>query len=154
MLLIGANVTETSTKPDVVPGTRYTAPDGKEFVYVQANGAVTQHDAVVIDETYQAAALSTSNDARGDLVGAAPVAVADDYYFWAQIKGPSTIRGAGSVAANVRLNATGTAGVLDDDGSTTAAEIISLIATTANGSTDTAGVPVLLNYPSVGPIIT
>lgn len=130
-------------------GDRFTSHDGKEYVYVQASGAITGEGYVVtVDEDYQAAMLSTSNDAGGDLVAVAPAAFADDDYGWVQVKGKADIRVAASAAANTALNTTGTAGQLDDDGAVGSFDIDGLVLTTANGASAGTAEGVL-NYPQI-----
>lgn len=130
-------------------GDRYVAFNGNEFVYVQASGAITGAGYVVtIDETYQAAMISTSNDAGGDLVGVAAAVFADNDFGWVQVKGVCDIQVAASAAANVGLNTTATAGQLDDDATATTYKIDGLVLTTAR--TSSAGTaPGVVNYPSV-----
>jgi hypothetical protein len=155
--IIGARITAPSASltdgTSFGLGDRFTTQDGREYVYVQANGAVTGAGyVVVVDEDYQAALLSTSNDARGDLVAIAPAAFADNDYGWVQVKGPCVIRVAASCAANARVNTTATAGQVDDDGTTGAFEILGAVLTTANGGS--AGTAAgILNYPSIGPVL-
>lgn len=130
-------------------GDRFTDNDGKEWVFVQASGAITGAGYIcIIDETYQAAMLSTSNDARGDICGVPAVAFADDDYGWLQVKGPCVIRVAASAAANVRLNTTATAGQIDDDGTAGAMQVQGAYLTTANGGA-AATAAGILNYPYV-----
>lgn len=133
--------------PSFELGTRMKGGSGTEWVYVQASGAITGAGYVVtIDETYQAAMLSTSNDAGGDLVGVAGAAFADNDYGWVQVLGPCVIRVAASCAANVGINTTGTAGQLDDDGTSGSFDISGMVLTTANGGA--AGTAAgMLNYP-------
>lgn len=134
-------------------GDRTTDSVGKEYVYVQADGAITAAGyVVVIDENYQAAMLSTSNDARGDLVGVAPAAFADNEYGWVQVKGPCVIRVAASCAANARINTTATAGQLDDDGTSGAFPVQGAYLTTANGGS-AATAAGILNYPFMDAVI-
>lgn len=133
------------------------ASNGKEWVYVQADGAITGDGYVCqIDENYQAVMVSTSVDAIGDLIGVANVAFADNDYGWLQVRGPCVARVAASCGANVLLNSTATAGQIDDDGGSTGMAIQGLVLTTANGgSAGTAAA--MLNYPviaSVGSIFT
>lgn len=157
MYIIGANPTATITGTTLLPegkgfglGDRYVDHDGKEYVYVQANGAITGAGYVAyFDTSYQAVMLSTSNDARGNLVGIAPAAFADDDYGWLQVKGPCVVRVAASAAANTQLNTTGTAGQIDDDATTGAMVVDRVILTTANGGS--AGtVAAIISYPAVG----
>lgn len=132
-------------------GARGTDKDGKEYVFVTASAAIAQYDVVTFDETYNTtvAPLSTSNDARGDLVGVAPVAIASGEYGWLQTKGPCTMNVLASCAANVRLNTTATGGSLDDDGTASSMVADGIYLTTARGST-AGSAPGILNYPAVG----
>ena len=155
--LIGAALTSpaasTTDGKSFGLGDRHVAHDGKEYVYVQASGAITGAGYVVsIDEDYQAAMLSTSNDAKGDKVGVAPAAFADNDYGWVQIYGPCVIRVAASAAANARLNSTATAGQIDDDGTAGALPVEGAVLTTANGGS--AGTAAgILTYPIQGTAI-
>ncbi len=151
----GANFTAVFTpgttlnvNPPFKLGTRLKGDSGKEFMFIQANGAITGAGYVCqVDETYQATMVSTSNDAGGDPVGVAPAAFADNDYGWVQVLGPCVVRVAASAAANVRLNTTATAGQIDDDGTAGAFAILGLVLTTANGGAagNAAGI---LSYPT------
>lgn len=153
---IGADFTSTlalGTAVNIAPpfklGTRLKGAGGTEWVYVQASGAITGAGYVcTIDETYQAAMLSTSNDAGGDLVGIPGVAFADNDYGWLQVLGPCVVRVAASCAANVGINTTATAGQLDDDGTAGSFDIDGLVLTTANGGS-AATAAAQANYPAV-----
>lgn len=134
-----------------VVGQRFEDQNGKVWVLVKASAAIAQYDVVTYDETYNTtvAPLSTSNDARGDKVGVAPVAFASGDYGWLQIAGPCTMNVLASCAANVRLNTTATAGSLDDDGTASSLQVEGIYLTTARGSSagSAAGI---LNYPIQG----
>lgn len=131
-------------------GDRYTDDDGNEFVYVQANGAITGAGYIcVIDETYQAAMVSTSNDALGDLLGVPLAAWLDNDYGWLQVKGPTVVRVAASAAANTRLNTTATAGQLDDDNTSGSFIAANVWLTTANGGSAATAAAMLL-HPYIG----
>jgi hypothetical protein len=147
---LGVALTTTSTTPLFALGTRIRGSGDTEFVYVQANGAITGAGyALALDETFQAVMLSTANDARGDNVAAPLGAFADDEYGWVQTKGPCQLRVAANCAANARLNTTATAGQLDDDGTAGAFEILGVVLTTANGGS--AGLaPCVLNFATQG----
>lgn len=155
--VIGANLTEpmsstvaTQTGKGFGLGDRYTSHDGKEYLYVQASGAITGAGYVVtVDPSYQAALLSTSNDGFGNIVGVAAAAFADDDFGWVQVKGPASIQVAASAAANTTLNTTATGGQLDDDQTVGSMDINGLTLTTANGGAAATAAGVL-NYPSVG----
>ncbi|MDP3740371.1 MAG: hypothetical protein Q8R02_23495 [Hyphomonadaceae bacterium] len=128
-------------------GDRFTDKDGKEYVWIQASGAITAVGyVVIIDETYQAAEVTTSNDAEGDLLGVAVAAFADNDYGWVQVKGPCLVQVSASCAANVVLNTTATAGQLDDDGGVTALRARGIYLTTSRGGS--AGTAAgLVNWP-------
>jgi len=122
--------------------------EGKEYVYVQADGAITANDVVIITEAYQADQIDTtnSNGALGDRVGVAAHDFADDEYGWVQVKGPCTINVGSSAAANTKLNTTATAGRVDDDATAGAETIHGLYTTGAESSNEAAGI---LIYPFV-----
>lgn len=151
--MIGVKISDPHASQRHNLGARYVDEvNGKEYIYVKADsGGVTAAGyAVLIDETFAADMIETTNSATGygQLVGIAPAAVTANYYFWAQVFGVASIRVAASAAANVALNTTATAGQIDDD-ATTGAEIIEGIAlTTANGVSAGTAAGLLL-YPRV-----
>ena len=151
MSLIGANTAATSTTAEFGLGDRHTDHDGKVWTYVQASASIAQYDVVTYDETYYTtvAPVSTSNDARGDKLGVAPVAFADNEYGWLQIYGPCTLNVLASCAPNVELTTTATGGSLDD--ATTASLIVAdgIVTTAASVSVASAKAGVL-NFPIVG----
>ena len=152
---VGINVTEISTTEDFTLGDRHTGNDGSTFVFVQANGAITADGYVVlIDETWQADMIDTTNSATGfgQQVGVARVAFADNDYGWVQISGVAQIRVLANAAANVQLNSTATVGVLDDDATSGAEEVGAIAATTAAGGAE-ATVEGYLSFPTVGTTI-
>lgn len=149
--LIGANTAATTTTAEFGLGDRHIDHDGKIWTYVQASAAIAQYDVVVYDETYTtlAAPVSTSNDARGDKLGVAAVAFADNEYGWLQVYGPCTLNVLASCAPNVELTVTATGGSLDD--ATTASLIVAdgIVTTAASVSVASAKAGVL-NFPVVG----
>lgn len=120
-------------------GTRVQMQDGGMAVYVQANGAVTQYNAVGIDENFQAAKLTKAMADDGWMIGFAQVAFTDDYYGWVHVTGSNiNCTVAVSCAADVPLYTTGTAGVLDD-ASTSQTKIdgvVAVVAVTAAAATE------------------
>lgn len=151
MLLVGANLDETYASGDAKSfglGDRFIDDSGKEYVFVTASAAITANFVCFIDSSYSATMLSTSNDARGNLVGVPLATFASGEFGWLQVKGPSTVRVLASAAANVRLNTTATAGALDDDGTVGAMQVQGVYLTTANGGA-AANVAAILNYPYV-----
>ena len=156
MTVIGYDTSAPITNPDEGKGfglgDRFCDQDGKEFVFVQASGAIGGEGFVcIVDEAYQAveASTTTSATAFGDMVGVAQHAFADNDYGWLQIKGPTLVQVSALCAANAAINTTATDGQLDDGG-TAGSEIVSgLVLTTARGaSAGTA--PGFANYPTVG----
>lgn len=125
---------------------------GKQYRYVKASSSIAQYDVCTIDPatyTTTVAPLGTANDARGNYIGVAPVAIASASYGWLQIFGPCTMNVLASCAANVRLNTTGTAGSPDDDGTSTTMSLDGIYLTTARGGTN-GSAPGVLNFPAVG----
>lgn len=123
--------------------------DGNAYIFVQADGAITAGDVVLVTEAFQADALETTNSAGaiGDRVGVAKATFADDDYGWVQVFGvASAINAATGATANTELNSTATAGRVDDDG-TTGAESISGLFITATAADNTAAG--ILNWPAI-----
>ncbi len=112
---LGVDFTATPTAAGFVIGTQVMGSDGTKWVYVQASGAITQYDAVAIDENYQAASMTKALADAGHQVGFAQVAFADNDYGWIALEGSNiSVRVAPSCAADVALYTTGSSGVLDD----------------------------------------
>jgi hypothetical protein len=132
-------------------GDRHVDQAGNEWVFVRAGtGGITGTGYVVrITSAYVADMLSTANDARGTLVGVAPVAFAANDYGWVQVKGTCPVRVAASCLADVRLNTTAVAGQIDDDGTAGAIEVVGITLTVANGGV-AGNAPAVLNYPIQG----
>ena len=135
--LIGVDVSSTFTADQLASegkgfsvGDRNVNHDGKEHVFVLAGAAITSTYACRYTAAYSAAHLSTSNDARGDLVGVAVADIASGSYGWVQIKGP----------ANLQVLASCTATTMAVDGIT-----LSTARAASQGSA-----AAVLNYPSVG----
>lgn len=151
-MTVGANISNTITSltggKGAALGDRYRDVTGKEYVFVKASAAISQYDVVTYDETYNTtvAPLSTSNDAKGDKVGVAPVAFASADYGWLQIYGVCTMNVLASCAANVQLNTTATAGSLDDDATAGSIAISGIHLTTARAASNGSAAGIL-NYP-------
>ena len=147
--VIGQNTAQTDTY--LTDGTTFAVGqeaesyDGKKWVYVKASSAIAQYDVVTYDETFSTvvAPLGTANDARGDKVGVAPVAIASGDYGWLQIYGPCTMNVLASCAANVRINTTATAGSLDDDGTAGSMAVDGIYLTTARGGSNGSAAGIL-----------
>lgn len=149
--LIGANTGATTTTAEFGLGDRHIDHNGKVWVYVQASASIAQYDVVTYDETYYTtvAPVSTSNDARGDKLGVAAVAFANDEYGWLQIYGPCTLNVLGSCNPNVELTTSATGGSLDD-ATTSSLVVADGIVTTAASVSAAAAQAGILNFPAVG----
>jgi hypothetical protein len=146
---IGADFVTTTTVPHFALGTRMKGPDGSDWVYVRASGAVTGPGfAVVLTRTFGAAMVTNTNGLRGLAIGIPAVAFAANEYGWVQVYGACDIRVAASCAANVETTTTTTAGELDDAAGAGTKEILGLVLTTAREAS--AGLaPGFISYPTV-----
>lgn len=152
---VGADFGATSTSPTFELGTMLWGQGGKAYVYVQASGAITGDGyVVVLDEAFQAALLTTSNDTLGDKIGVVDVAFADDEYGWVQVYGPCGIRTEQDALANTRLAATADGGQVDDGGSVGSAYIEGMILGTATGGADAVNTTGSLNWPVISTVGT
>lgn len=112
---IGARFDTPTTAQEFKLGECNYGSDGTEWVYVQANGAIDQYDAVAIDENFQAAALTKALADAGHTVGVAQATFADNEYGWVACKGSNVqVNVLASCAADTQLYTSGTAGHLDD----------------------------------------
>jgi hypothetical protein len=154
--LIGVDILNPVTAAELTQGKGFGLGDrhidqtGNEYVYVQAGvGGITANFVATIDEAYAAVMVSTSNDARGDLLGVALATIAANSFGWVQVKGVCNVQVAASCAANVRLNTTATAGQLDDDGTAGSITCDGIVLTTARGA-GAGTAPGVLNYAIQG----
>lgn len=131
---LGVNYADTPTSPQFALGTLDEGEDGTLWVYVQANGAIGQYDAVAIDEDYQAAKLTKSLADAGQRLGVAQSAFADNDYGWVALRGSNIkVNALTSCAADTALYTSATAGSLDDD-STSQTAITGIVIVSAVGS--------------------
>ncbi len=125
--LIGTNFTAVSfaTATSTLPvrgggkgfsvGTRATDYNGKEYVFVQANSAISAFDVVTIpSDTWVAATFSTTVAAASETLGVAGYALASGDYGWVQVYGATKVKVLGLAAKAVILYSTTTGGSLDD----------------------------------------
>jgi hypothetical protein len=128
----------------------------QEFVYGRANGAVTAAGFLCVEETgfdfVMASTTTTAPGASGfgSRAGAAQAALADNEFGWFQIYGKGSVRTLASAAKGTRLNTTGTAGAVDDDGTAGSEEVVGLTLGTATGGSAATNSDACFNYPSVG----
>jgi hypothetical protein len=106
-------VTDTSTTAKYPVGTR-RFEDGKEYVYQQADDAITVNQAVKLDAAASASGLKvTPVAAAGDsLYGVAETAIADESYGWITVRGVASVLVANGTAVDDPLGASAAAGVL------------------------------------------
>ena len=133
--MIGEKVTVTTTDQRAGLMDRYCGEDGKEWIYVQANGAIDQYDAVAITEAGQAVAATDALVDDGHKIGVAQLAFADNEYGYVQIRGVCELNVKASCAADVFLYTSATAGHLDDT-ATSLAKIAGIVCTEAGGTGD------------------
>lgn len=128
---------------EFILGSRVRTSDGGEYMYVHASAAVTKFQFVGIDESFEAAPLTTAMVDDGWMIGEAnQVGAADNDFFWVAIAGP---RAGGtwdaSVSADVDLHTSTTAGQLQDETST-GSRVRGVVLATASGTS----VATALNY--------
>jgi len=152
---VGADFGSTTVDRTFEVGTMLWGQGGKCFVYVQANGAITGDGYVVtLDEAFQAAMLTASNDAVGDKIGVVDVAFADNEFGWVQVYGPCGILTEQDAAANGRLAATATAGQVDDASTVGTLFIEGMNLGTATGGSDAVNTTGSLNWAAVSTVGT
>lgn len=159
-IMVGHDIDQTYTADAMAQsgkgfslGHRVSTDDGKVYVFVQANGAITGDGYVVsIDESYQAVMTDTDTAAtvaEGQAVGVAETAFADNEYGWVQIYGAAGIRSEQDAAANAKLGPTADAGQVDDAGATGSAYFEGMHFGTATGGADAVNTTGWLNYPTI-----
>lgn len=137
--------TPTTNEAGFALGTRHEDHRGYEYIYVQANGAITQYDFVVFDEAFDAYAVTAALGEDHPSGGVAQVAFADNDFGWILVRGVGQVRALANCVAETQLYTSGTAGALDDaDASQRAVIGIRLSAT--NGAS-TAAVACYLDHP-------
>jgi hypothetical protein len=135
---VGANYASTSTTCDFKLGGRSIGADGTEWIYVQADGAITKYDCVGVDENFQATAVTSTIGGAAWLPGFAQVAFADNEYGWVATRGSNIYVRAKSAVPDSQLYV-GTSG--------TAAGVV--VSTSATGRVALNGV-VLVTTASAG----
>lgn len=136
--LAGARFLVTTTTALFALGQIAKGNNGSEWIYVQANTAVTGPGYVCVVDTqttaFGADMITTSNASKGMRVAVPGVAFAALDYGWMQTDGYcAAVRANTSAGANVQMNTTATAGQLDVDGSTGTKKIDTIVLTTAIG---------------------
>jgi len=146
---LSATVTSTTDGTGHKLGAQMTDNSGNEYVYVQADGAITAGHCVAVDENFQAKSITSQLATEGHAIGFAQIAFADNEYGWVCTRGQSGIRALlnASCKKDDVLYTTDTAGILDDasasqkrisgvvavTSATTTNELVSIIATFPRG---------------------
>jgi hypothetical protein len=146
---IGADVANVHTTAQFKLGTRGYGDDGSEWVYVQASGAITQYDAVGIDEDFQADQVDSTVGGAAWLPGFAQVAFADNDYGWVATRGSNLYVRAKNVSADSQLavGSTGvSAGVLSVS-ATGSVRLNGVVVITTAGSTAAHNVEIIATAP-------
>lgn len=144
--MIGENLSQPSVDAKAGLLNRHCGSDGKDYVYVQASGAIAQYDIVAIDEAGQAAKVTKALADDGYKIAVAQSAFADDEYGYVQVKGVVSINVLANCAADVALYTSATAGSLDDT-DTSQTKILGLVATAAAGGSPAAVAGWMANDP-------
>ena len=165
LAMIGVDPTATFTSAQFtagqVPyglGDRGFDDDGNEYVFVRADasGITDRFAAGIIDSSFNAAMLSTTNSTPGAangtvgmMVGAPQGAsIPASGCGWLLVRGAGTVRVLASAVRYTLLNTTATAGALDDDATAGSEQIVGLALTATNGGA-AAAVAAMFSYPCV-----
>lgn len=154
------NITAATSTPEFRLGTvgGYDDPVNgyQEFIYGQANGAVTGAGFLCVETTgFDFAMATTTNTAggasgHGSRAAAAQAAMADNQYGWFQVYGRGSLRTLASCVRGTQLNTTATAGAVDDDATAGARAIAGLVLGTTTGGAAATNTDALFSYPTVG----
>jgi hypothetical protein len=150
--LAGANAAATTTTKEHTLGTVALGTDGTEWVYCISSGAITQFQAVGINEDFDAYSLTTALAAQSDKIGFAQVAFGAGEYGWVATRGTNIkVRTKASAAADAQLWTTASAGVLDDATAAAALKIdgIVLVAAAGTAANGAAGIEVKAAWPAI-----
>jgi len=148
--LIGADFSKVYDTAEFELGTTVLATNGQEWMFVEANGAITQYDTIAIDEDNLAVAITATLANDGHTIGFSQLALADGEFAWVPLRanGNINIRVAASCAKDVQLYTTATAGVLDDTATSTAVLIRGVTLVTLNATASLNTVEARATYPS------
>ena len=124
-------------------GTKKADTAGNVYIYLKGVASLAAGDAVVFDENFASARLSTSTAVAQPVAVALAANTSSTNFSWFQIYGNATVNCAATVAADAYLQSSGTAGQVDD---LTAAgkTIVGMTSTTAGASNVLTA---WLNYP-------
>lgn len=150
--LAGANPASTTTTKEHALGTVAQGSDGTEWVYCVSSGAITQYQAVGINEDFDAFAMTSTLAAQSDKLGFAQTAFAAGEYGWVATRGTNIkVRTKSSAAADAQLWTTASAGVLDDATAAGALKVdgMVLVAAAGTAATGAAGIEIKASWPAI-----
>jgi hypothetical protein len=124
----------TESTPAQAIGTKMTANDASDWLYITAGSAIAQYDVVGVTEAYSAVPITKALVDSGELVAIAPEAITSGEYGWVQLNGVLTMNVLASCGADAILYSSATAGSLDDT-STSQTRVDGIKLTTARGGT-------------------
>lgn len=130
-------------------GTRKTAADNREFIYLQGVASTAVGSAVSYDEDGVTALVDTDTAATvlGPMAVAVSVVDATTKYGWYGIFGEFTVKAIDPVADNTQAFATSTAGTLDDAVTNTGKVVGAMFRSINNSVAGTATIQ--LSYPTL-----
>lgn len=115
---LGVDVDTTTASATHELGCRAYGEDGTEWVYVVADEAITQYNAVAVVKDFGASKLTKALADAGSILGVAQVAFASGEYGWVLVRGGGNdsyfVTCKTGCLPNVGLYTSGTAGYLDD----------------------------------------
>lgn len=155
ILGIDFNSTTTGTTTDgqnakFALGTQALGNDGSVWMYVQANGAITQYSYACIDTSFQCRIGTKALVDQGQEICVAQIAFADNDLGWVLIKSTGSqykVNVLISCTASVLLSTTGTAGFLDDTAATATQTTIMGLQLQAS-ATASGGYAMIANFPN------
>ena len=113
----GVNVADVSSSAGFELGTEAQGQDGSKWVYVLADEAITQYNAVAIAKDFGASKITKTLVDAGSQVGVAQVAFAAGQYGWVATKGGNDlllVTCKNGCQPGVALYTCATSGYLDD----------------------------------------
>lgn len=145
-IVIPGPLTNNDSVARVPLGTRAEDINGNEYIYLQGVAATVPGDAVTFNNSTYATVRLTNAAVAGARVAFAMGAVVAAQFGWYLINGTGTGVAAAAVAANAPLQATATAGAVDD----TAVAGDSIIGAWSRAAAGGAGaVEIAVSYPSI-----
>lgn len=134
----GIDIDAESTDLVFELGTIVQSSGGSEYIYVEADEAITQYALCFIASDYGISMLNTAGSGTTPNAVCIPqIAVTSGSYAWALIRGNGSVLAAASAAANNKLYTTATDGVVDD--ASTGHDLVQgLVLTASNGATQAA----------------